>query len=177
LSIGDEFSSEYHDQVDNGDDGVFFLYGVSTPKLILSSIFTYGIFNLYWFYRNWDYIKQSSNIELNSLVRAWLFPFYMYSCFKYIKTIANNRGFEVEWSPVLLTIIYFILFSCWYIPYLFILALLPCLAILPVNKTCCRLNDSFSVKQFKGYEISKNNLILIIVGSIFVGLSVINAYL
>jgi len=56
-------------------------YPVSLVKLFILSIATLNIYQLFWFYRNWKYIKQRDDSAIMPFWRAvftplWFFPFY-----------------------------------------------------------------------------------------------------
>jgi hypothetical protein len=63
----------------SAEDGFYF--PVSLPKLFVLSIATGGLYQLYWFYRNWKYIKARNGSAIMPFWRAlftpiWFYPFY-----------------------------------------------------------------------------------------------------
>jgi hypothetical protein len=57
-------------------------FPVSLPRLFVLSIATGGLYQLYWFYRNWKYIKGRDGSAIMPFWRAlffpiWFFPFYL----------------------------------------------------------------------------------------------------
>jgi len=56
-------------------------YPVSLVKLFVLSFATLGFYHLFWFYRNWQYVKQRDDSAIMPFWRAvftpfWFFPFY-----------------------------------------------------------------------------------------------------
>jgi transglutaminase-like putative cysteine protease len=56
-------------------------YPVSITKLVILSFVTFGIYSVYWFYRNWLYSKKNNNSSIRPLVRGifnqiWYYPLY-----------------------------------------------------------------------------------------------------
>jgi hypothetical protein len=161
----------------NSRDNQFTLYAVSTYKLILMSICTYGVYNLYWFYRNWDGLRKYKNDSYSPLLRAWLFPIFMFFCFKEIKKIAIENNVDVGWNEFFITILYFAFLSGWYIPYMFILGILPGLALVNVNLTCVAINRKQGMQDINEFSFNLKNYIILAVGGILVTTSLIRVYM
>ena len=58
-----------------------FYYPVSLAKLVIFTVATFGYYQIFWFYRNWQYIKQRDDSAIMPFWRAvftpiWFFPFY-----------------------------------------------------------------------------------------------------
>ena len=56
-------------------------YPVSLAKFIALNIVTLGIYNVYWFYRNWLYIKSENESQIMPVIRGifnnfWYYPLY-----------------------------------------------------------------------------------------------------
>jgi transglutaminase-like putative cysteine protease len=61
-------------------DGAYF--PVSLPKLFVLSIATFGLYQVFWFYRSWQYIRRRDDSHIMPFWRAvftpvWFFPFYL----------------------------------------------------------------------------------------------------
>ncbi len=84
----------------------------SVTKLILLSIVTFGIYHLYWFYKNWRFIKQHDKKDISPgwrtlgsiipIINIWL----IYDQFKSVIELAKKKNIEVNWSAGLLTFLY-----------------------------------------------------------------------
>lgn len=55
-----------------------FLY-ISESRFVLMSIFTLGIFETYWIYKNWQYIKEKDNLDIMPFWRAMFGIFFLHS--------------------------------------------------------------------------------------------------
>lgn len=58
-----------------------FYYAVSLSKFIVLFLATLGLYEVFWFYRNWQYVKQRDNSDIMPFWRAvfsvfWFYPFY-----------------------------------------------------------------------------------------------------
>ncbi len=60
-------------------------FAVSVLKLIVLSILTLGIYELYWFYKNWQLIKARERTNISPAPRAVFAIFYCYQCFARIR--------------------------------------------------------------------------------------------
>lgn len=98
-----------------------YTYVISVPKLIVMSLFTFGIFELYWFYRQWKSVNAINNLSHKPIV-LWILaifsPISAYWLFKNFSEVlregASTKGLESGG----LAVIYFILsrFGLGFIP-------------------------------------------------------------
>ncbi len=93
------------------DDNAIF-YPVSLIKLYVLSVVTFGIYMIYWFYRNWKYVKENEASAIMPIARGifsclWYYPLYR-------KLVQNFEDGEPTHKPpskvlaVLLAVFYFI---------------------------------------------------------------------
>ena len=67
-------------------------FPVSSLKLVVMCIVTFGIYEVYWFYKNWKLIKQRTASDIMPFWRAFFAVLFCYSCFKRIEEAATSRG-------------------------------------------------------------------------------------
>jgi len=80
----------------------------ATPlKLAVMSIVTAGIYELYWFYRNWVLIKERTGQDMMPFWRAFFAPLWAYSFFRLVKNSARENNVPESLPIALLTIAYF----------------------------------------------------------------------
>lgn len=65
-------------------------FAVSLTKLLIMSVCTLSLYELYWFYRNWKCIKARERTNISPAPRAIFAYFYCYQCFSRI------RDYDVE---------------------------------------------------------------------------------
>lgn len=63
-------------------------------KFFWVSFFSGGIYNLYWFYRNWKNIKIAERSKLNPVWRTIFIIFFIYSLFRRIFRTAKKAGYQ-----------------------------------------------------------------------------------
>ncbi len=85
-------------------DALFFPMGIW--KLIILSIFTFGLYPFYWFYKNWTYVDRTTDKRINPALKAVFYPISAYFLFRRINQDAKNRGASLHfyagfWAGVL----------------------------------------------------------------------------
>ena len=88
----------------------YIFFTTSTTKLIVMSLFTLGLYGIYWFYKNWVVIKKITGKNIWPFWRAVFSIFFMYSCFKNMLVYAQERNIEAKAPIGLLASINIILF-------------------------------------------------------------------
>lgn len=74
-------------------------------QLVLLSIISFGIYEIYWFYRNWKHLKTHKQLEISPLWRTvgLFIPIYsivlIYRQFRDIRDYAKQAGCETFSSP------------------------------------------------------------------------------
>ena len=76
------------------DGGLPPFFAVSLLKLAVLSLCTLGIYELYWFYRNWQHVKARGESDILPFWRAFFAILFCYSCFKRIRDVGVERGIE-----------------------------------------------------------------------------------
>ena len=86
---------------------------LSTQKFILLSILTFGIYQVWWNYKSWKFLKQTYNLDVNPVLRAIFGVLFLYDLFKTINEKAvNDFGYSKKYSSGLLYIIVLFLNLC-----------------------------------------------------------------
>jgi hypothetical protein len=78
-------------------------YSVSPLKLFVMHICTLGLYDLYWFYKHWSYVKRYEDSRIIPLARAILAPWFCYALLKRVQVTANSIPFCESIRPFLLT--------------------------------------------------------------------------
>lgn len=64
--------------------------------------FTFGLYQIHWFYMQWNYIRTSEHRTFNPAVKALFNGIFAYPLFRAIKQQGITRGTTFRWSPALL---------------------------------------------------------------------------
>lgn len=74
-------------------------YNPSIAKLVILSICTFGIYEIYWFYRQWKAIKKQTGKNISPFWRAWFAFFTCPGLFTRVLESAKDKGFEASSTP------------------------------------------------------------------------------
>ncbi|RLU01342.1 MAG: DUF3857 domain-containing protein [Ketobacter sp.] len=65
--------------------GEAYFYPVQPGKFIGMWVITFGLYPMYWFYRNFHYIRQQQQSSIMPLPRAFFYSFWYYNLWQYLK--------------------------------------------------------------------------------------------
>lgn len=84
-------------------------FNISPGKLVFLSVITFGIYEFYWFYKNWEAVKKFEKKKISPLGRTIFAVFYCYELFKKVLTNAIAKGYNKKYSSGLLATFYIII--------------------------------------------------------------------
>lgn len=149
-------------------DDAFFA-PVAIHKLLIMSCFTLGLYEIHWFYKQWDYIRRIDRKRFNPALRAILNGLFAYPLFRSIRLRGLAKQSEIGWSPALLTIIWFGMVVLALSTVRVLEGLATALPLVVVQQSINRLNNPSSMDR----RYSAINIAGIVAGSViflFVGL-------
>ena len=91
-------------------------YHVKPHKYILLSIFTLGLYEIYWHYRCWKYVRQRDQSSIWPIARGLFFPFWYYPLLSDIGRHTQPTRFDSRFYKGLLTFSLLALGVCWRLP-------------------------------------------------------------
>lgn len=151
---------------------------------VLLSIATLGIYEIYWFYRNWKQLKFHKNLDISPGWRTvGLFvPIYgivlAYRQLKDIRDFSREAGIVKTYSPGWILFGWLILTALWKLPDPF--WFLSFLSVWPLTVVQCILN-SYWAKEQSGYpektKFSGGQIALLVIGGIILILAVIGTFI
>lgn len=154
-------------------------FPVSLLKLAVMSVCTLGLYEFYWFYKNWRLIKAREEPEtapvwhwLFSVVRAGIFPaFFCYSLFTRIQDTADAEEVPVSLACGLLavgwalsTILVRLPEAYWMFSFMTIIFLLP------VQSAVNNINRTVNPKLDPNRRFTRWNIASVIAGCILIAL-------
>lgn len=84
-------------------------FAISPKRLALFSILTLGIYEIYWFYKNWEAVKKFEGQKIYPFWRAIFVVFFCYSLFKKVLESAKSHAYQNSYSPGWLATAYILL--------------------------------------------------------------------
>jgi hypothetical protein len=159
-----------------GVEPVFF--AVTLRKLTLMSIGTLGLYQIYWFYKNWKCVQQHSGDKVSAPIRAVFYPLVSYALFRRVRERAAAAQIEGGLQAGLLAAAVFVLSFLWRLPDPWWLAgLAVFLPMLPVQSSVNEINARLAPQAEPNAGFSGGNIAGMIVGGLVLLLAVVGMFL
>lgn len=154
-------------------------FAVSLTKFVVMSICTFGIYELYWFYRNWLLIKERESLDIKPFWRAFFAYFYCVQCFTRIRSYAVRLELPISFSSAgLLATGWMVITLTWKLPDPYwLLTFLSFIPMLPVQALANCINQREAPTHFQNSRFTGWNIAMVIVGGLLVILAVIGTFL
>ena len=149
-------------------------FTASPLKLVLLSVFTFGYYEFYWFYRNWLLFKAQSGKRIWPAWRAVFAPIWAYSMFSKIYAAAAGHGLPVIGTAKILTACYIVFFLFHLLPDPFkMLAVLTVAPLFLANQAASLVNEAAVEDYRENSRFTVLNMIALFFGILFVGLNIL----
>jgi hypothetical protein len=89
------------------------LHAMALHKLALMCVATLGLYQLWWFYRNWTRVRQRTGRRLMPFWRSLFAPVWSYSLFDEVAEQARGAEVPIGWTPMVLAISFFLISAAW----------------------------------------------------------------
>lgn len=133
-------------------------YPVSPYKFVILSILTFGVYEVYWFYRNWTFVRERDRSDIWPWARALFAPFTFHS----LRTDVFEGERAAPGIPGGLSISYFLLNAAWRLPEPFwYVAFLTFVPLLPTVTRINALNPAFVVERNSTWKLRHGLLALV----------------
>jgi hypothetical protein len=145
-------------------------FPVSLLKLAVMSICTFGMYQVYWFYKNWNLIKQRQRSNILPFWRTFFTVLFCYQCFDEIREQARKLALP-QLPPAgplaagwIITNLLFMLPVVWIFSFVF---------ILPVQRVANRINSIATPHHEVNQRFTGWNWVGIALGAIWLLLAII----
>jgi hypothetical protein len=91
-------------------------FAVSLLKLAVMTTVTFGVYGLYWSYRQWKAVQRRTGMPMWPWARGWFAWFFLLDLCKEVVRKCEAAGVEVSISTKPLPAAYFLLNLCWRLP-------------------------------------------------------------
>jgi hypothetical protein len=148
-------------------------FSVSVTKLVVLSICTFGLYEVYWFYENWKRLNQRQRRGWVPMGRAMLAMFFCYPFFKLVKD-AGNKVNAGDLPAAQLAGGFIIASLCCLLPspYL-IVSDLTVFFLVPVQRIANRVNAIEAPGRDANDRFSAGNIATVVIGGLLLVLSFI----
>jgi hypothetical protein len=139
-------------------------FAVTPTKLVVMSIFSFGLYQIYWFYKNWQLIAKHEGRSYALLARALLSVFFCYRLFVRVReagVAAGARGYPAGWLATLyvVTSVFWLFPDAW-----LIIANAGVLCLLPVQSAANRVNAIDAPGHDRNGRFTVANFVVIFLG-------------
>lgn len=160
------------------DRDTYPFFPVATHKFMVLSIFSFGLYDLYWSYQHWKRVRADSGEILSPFWRAFFAPLWNFVLFGEIRDTALAGGLKVRWHTGVLAGSYLLLSASSWLPNPWgLFSLCAFLPLVPVQLAAQRINalHGASVKEYRNTKYSAANIILIAVGGVLLFLTLLGS--
>jgi hypothetical protein len=146
-------------------------FAVSALKLALMSFATLGLYELYWFYKNWKAMQQSGE-KLNAPIRAVFYPVTAYWLLRHIRERAEALGVEASFSAGgLATALFFLSAVTWRLPDpWWLIGYAAFVVLLPARAAIERINEKVAPGAERNARFSGWNILGLVFGALMLAL-------
>jgi hypothetical protein len=152
-------------------------FPVATHKFVVMSICTFGLYELYWCFKNWQRIRQRSGENLSPFWRAVFAPLWSFSLFRRIRDYARHQQVTVNWSPGWLGTLYLLLRASGGLPDpWWLISFVAFMPIVAVVRTTYAIHEKEKAPESLNTSYSDANRAWIILGGSLVILAIMGAF-
>jgi hypothetical protein len=160
--------------INKNEQSIFFY--VSPLKLVIMSTVTFGLYDLFWAYKNWSYVNEHTNRRVPVLINAIFRNLTYFWLLKEITLAGDRQNLRPTYPAALLAIAYIVLAICWRLPMPFsFIGWLSCFALVPAQQYVNLLNKDTSTPI--NSRFTAVNWVAIVIGTIVWVLTIIGAVL
>ena len=152
-------------------------FPVSITKLLVLSICTLGLYEIYWFYKNWQLVKRRENSNINPALRSLFGVLFCYSLFRRVGEQVeshNNKSIPAGLLAagwIVLTLLWKLPDPYWLLTFLAVFFMVPVQqAVNSINSQAARGHDQN--RRFGGWNIAA-----VIIGGLILALAIIGTFL
>jgi hypothetical protein len=148
-------------------------FAVSVTKLVVMSICTLSLYELYWFYRQWKSISARGE-DVSPFWRAFFAVFFCYPCFKKIRQHGERLNLPDTLSAGALATGWIVASLMWRLPDPFWwISMATLLFLIPVQSHVNRINEAEAIDFDRNDRFTGWNWVAIVLGGLMLILSVI----
>lgn len=153
-------------------------FAVSILKLTVLSICSLGLYELYWFYKNWQCIRDRERSDIVPALRTFFAVLFCYSCFKRISEHGRALGVEPPLAAGANAAGWIVLSVMWRLPdpYWWV-CMLAIVFLIPVQTYVNRINAAVAPDHDRNDRFTLSSWITLVVGGLLLLLALIGSFL
>lgn len=143
-------------------------FTVGALKFTLMSITTFGLYPIYWFYRNWKLIRDRHELSIWPFWRAVFAPLWTFSMGRIMVDEGKERGIALDLSYSLLGVLYLLMNVMTRLPDpWWLISILSFVPLLPFDSTARLLNGNGTLAPPNYGRLTVWNIAWIVLGTLF----------
>jgi hypothetical protein len=151
---------------------------VSLLKLIVMSLATFGLYEIYWAWHHWKRVRERTGEDIQPFARGLFGVFFCYSLFGRIKEHATERGVPPAWTPGGMALAFIVLTVLARLPDPFwLLSFLSVVPLVLVQRTANAVCLASTPRADPNRSFSIANWVGVVFGGLLVLLSVAASFL
>ena len=153
-------------------------FPVGLAKLAIMSVGTWGLYEIYWSYKNWKCVSRLTGEKLNAPIRAIFYPLTSYFLFRRIEERGLHENIPFAMNAAALAFLVLILGAMSRLPDPYwLVSLLAFLPMLAVQSTVNEINEKVAPDADPNRRFSAGNIVWLVVGGLMLALVVAGFYL
>jgi hypothetical protein len=153
-------------------------FAVSPLKLIVMSTCTFGLYEIYWFYRHWCSIQLHEKANIMPFARAFFAPLFCYALFKRIQITGESHRMAMSLAPGPLAAGWFVFTILVRLPDPYwLISFFAVLFLVPVQRAANQINLVTCPNHDPNSKFSKWNILGVILGGLLLVLMLIGTFL
>jgi len=153
-------------------------FAVSLFKLAVMSLCTAGFYEVYWFYKNWQLVREREQSNIWPVWRALFGVIFCYACFSRIRKHGQSIGLAQSLHAGILAIAWIATTISWRLPDPYwLLTYFSVAFLLPVQAYVNALNKIAAPEHDPNSKFTGWNWVAIAVGGIILALGTLGAFM
>ena len=152
-------------------------FPVSPTKLFLLSVCSFGLYELYWFYKNWRLIQVRELLDVNPFLRAFFAFFFCYQVFTRIRDYPTKARANEKLLAGFLTTAWVVTTLTWRLPDPFwMISILAGVFMVPVQIAAQAINSEIAPDFDQNKRFSAANWIVLGIGGTLILLTILGMH-
>lgn len=153
-------------------------FSVSPLKLLVMATCSFGIYQVYWYYRQWGYVRAREKSDILPFARAIFSFLFCYSLFERIEVKGKSLGIAKSIVPGPLAAGWIVFSILARLPDPFwLISFFAVLFLVPVQQAANEINQVTNPSHDRNDKFSKWNLAGVVVGGLLFALTVLGTFL
>jgi hypothetical protein len=153
-------------------------FAVSVTKLVILSLCTLGLYEMYWFYKNWQLIRLREQSDISPGPRAFFALLYCYPCFSRIREFGVKAGVMPNLSAGALATGWILSTLTWRLPEPYsLLAFAAIVFLVPVQSHVNEINAAVAPGHSPNHRFTKWNWLAVALGGPILILAIVGSFL